>query len=73
MEVPMKYSIEGFENAGSDWSYFYGNWLFESDHTMSLSGAGDIKVEKSLPSTDNNQTTETIAIGTTDGTSHTEG
>lgn len=67
------FPIEGFENAGSNWAFYYGNWLHESDHTMSLSGAGDIKVEKSLPSTDNNQTTETIAIGTTDGTSHTSG
>jgi len=67
------FPIEGFENAGSNWAFYYGNWLHESDHTMSLSGAGDIKVEKSLPSTDNNQSTETIAIGTTDGTSHTSG
>lgn len=73
VDMPKKYSIEGVEKAGSNWAFSYGNWLHESDHTMSLSGAGDIKVEKSLPSTDNNQTTETIAIGTMDGTSHTEG
>ena len=67
------FPIEGFENAGSNWAFYYGSWLHESDHTMSLSGAGDIKVEKSLPSTDNNQTTETIAIGSTDASSHTSG
>ena len=67
------FPIEGFENAGSNWAFYYGNWLHESDHTMSLSGAGDIKVEKSLPSTDNNQTTETIAIGSTDVSTHTSG
>ena len=67
------FSIEGSEEYGSDWAFYYGSWLEESSHAMNLSGAGDIKVEKSLPSTDNNQTTETIAIGTTDGTSHTSG
>jgi len=67
------FPIEGHESNGSDYAFYYGSWLRESDHTMSLSGAGDIKVEKSLPSTDNNQTTETIAIGTMDGTSHTSG
>ena len=72
-DVPKKYSIEGYERDGSIYAFYYGSWLNESSHTMSLSGAGDIKVEKSLPSTDNNQTTETIAIGTMDGTSHTEG
>jgi hypothetical protein len=40
---------------------------------MELEGNGEIQLEKSLPSTDNSQTTEIIAIGTTDGTSHTEG
>ena len=53
--------------------YFYGNWLSESTHAMELEGNGEIQLEKSLPSTDNSQTTEIIAIGTTDGTSHTEG
>ena len=67
------FSVEGHESNGSDYAFYYGSWLRESDHTMSLSGAGDIKVEKSLPSTDNNQTTETIAVGTMDGTSHTKG
>lgn len=67
------FSIEGFEDLGSDWAFYYGSWLEESRHTMSLSGAGEIKVEKSLPSTDNNQSTETIAIGSTDVSTHTSG
>ena len=67
------FSIEGCEDHGSDWAFYYGSWLSSSRHTMKLTGAGNIQVEKSLPSTDNNQSTETIAIGTTDGTSHTEG
>ena len=67
------FSVEGYEGYGSDYAFYYGSWLEESRHTMKLTGAGDIKVEKSLPSTDNNQSTETIAIGTTDGTSHTSG
>lgn len=73
MYVPKTFSVEGHEKDGSNWVFYYGSWLDKSEHTMSLSGAGDIKVEKSLPSTDNNQSTETIAIGTTDGTSHTSG
>jgi hypothetical protein len=73
VDVPKKFSIEGYEDYGSNWSYYYGSWLSSSSHAMSLAGAGEINVEKSLPSTDNNQTTETIAIGTIDGTSHTEG
>ena len=70
---PKTFSVEGYEGYGSDYAFYYGSWLDESRHTMKLTGAGEIKVEKSLPSTDNNQSTETIAIGTTDGTSHTSG
>ena len=70
---PKTFSIEGWESYGSDYVYYYGSWLSQSDHIMELTGEGEINVEKSLPSTDNNQSTETIAIGTTDGTSHTEG
>ena len=70
---PKTFSIEGYEDQGSNWAFYYGSWLSSSRHTMKLTGAGDIQVEKSLPSTDNNQTTETIAIGTMDGTSHTKG
>lgn len=67
------FSIEGYEETGSEWGYYYGSWLDESDHTMDLKGAGTIKLEKSLPTTDNNQTTETIAIGSTDTSTHTSG
>ena len=71
--LPKVFSIQDHEEDGSFWSFYYGSWLDESSHTMSLSGAGDIKVEKSLPSTDNNQSTETIAIGSTDVSTHTSG
>lgn len=67
------FPIEGHESSGSNWAFYYGSWLSSSTHTMKLTGAGDIQVEKSLPSTDNNQSTETIAIGSIDGTSHTSG
>ncbi len=50
---PKTFSIEGFEDLGSVYAFYYGSWLSESRHTMKLTGAGDIKVEKSLPSTDN--------------------
>ena len=73
VDMPKTFSIEGWESYGSDYAYYYGSWLSQSDHIMELTGEGEINVEKSLPSTDNNQSTETIAIGTTDGTSHTEG
>ena len=67
------FPIEGNESNGSDWAFYYGSWLSSSTHTMKLTGAGEIQVEKSQPSTDNNQSTETIAIGSTDNTSHTSG
>ena len=67
------FSIEGWENKGNNYSFYYGSWLDESSHTMNLTGAGEIKVEKSLPGTDNNSVTESIAIGRTDVTSHTSG
>lgn len=70
---PKTFSVEGYEGYGSDYAFYYGSWLDESRHTMKLTGAGEIKVEKSLPSTDNNQSTETIAIGSTDGSSQTSG
>ena len=56
------------------WSkYPNTNTIKQFYHAMELEGNGEIQLEKSLPSTDNSQTTEIIAIGTTDGTSHTEG
>lgn len=70
---PKTFSVEGHESNGSDWAFYYGSWLSYSRHTMKLTGAGEIQVEKSQPSTDNNQSTETIAIGSTDNTSHTSG
>ena len=70
---PKTFSVEGYEGYGSDYAFYYGSWLDESRHTMKLTGASEIKVEKSLPSTDNNQSTETIAIGSTDGSSQTSG
>ena len=73
VDAPKKFSVEGYEDQGSIYAFYYGSWLYQSSHAMSLAGAGEINVEKSLPSTDNNQTTETIAIGTMDGTSHTSG
>ena len=73
VDAPKKYSVEGHESNGSNWAFYYGSWLSSSTHTMKLTGAGNIQVEKSLPSTDNNQSTETIAIGSTDATSQTSG
>ena len=73
VDVPKAFSVEGYEDQGSIYAFYYGSWLSSSSHAMSLAGAGEINVEKSLPSTDNNQTTETIAVGTMDGTSHTSG
>ena len=70
---PALFTVEGYEIYGDVWEYFYGCWLDESVHTMNMTGAGEIKVEKSLPTTDNNSSTEIIAIGKTDVTSHTSG
>ena len=70
---PALFTVEGYEIYGDVWEYFYGCWLDESIHTMNMTGAGEIKVEKSLPTTDNNSSTEIIAIGKTDVTSHTSG
>ena len=72
-KIPKTFSLAGREGEGSDWAYYYGSWLSESTHAMELEGNGEIRLEKSLPTTDNSQTTEIIAIGTTDGTSSTSG
>ena len=69
--VVKQFYLEG--NNDRAYVYFYGNWLSESTHAMELEGNGEIQLEKSLPSTDNSQTTEIIAIGSNDGTSDTSG
>lgn len=70
--IPNYFRIEGFENYGS-YSHYYGSWLSKTVHRMDLSGSGNIKLEQSMPGTDNNNNSQTIAIGTTDGTSKTSG
>ena len=72
-KIPKTFSLAGLEGEGSDWAYYYGSWLSKSTHAMELEGNGEIQLEKSLPTTDNSQTTEIIAIGSTDGTSSTSG
>jgi len=71
-KVAKQFYIEGNKSLGL-YFYYYGSWLNESTHAIALDGDGEINVEQSLPGTDNNQSTETIAIGQTDGTSHTSG
>ena len=66
------FKVQGHEKEGF-YSHYYGSWLSKAIHRLDLTGAGEIKVEQSLPATDNNNVSQTIAIGQTDGTSKTTG
>lgn len=48
---------------GTKYEYYYGSWLSKYLSRLNLTGAGNIRVEKAIPHTDNNNVSESIAIG----------
>lgn len=58
---------------GQTFNHYYGSWLSEIKHSLDLQGKGTITVEASVPSTDNSSENKSVTVGTTDGTSSTEG
>ena len=52
-----------YEQNEWDYSEFYGAWFGGSDYTMDLMGKGSIHLEDAQPSTDNNTTSTSIAVG----------
>ena len=58
---------------GQQYNYYYGSWLNRIKHSLDLTGAGTVTVEASVPSTDNSSESKTIAVGTSDSQSSTEG
>ena len=66
-------SSKPFVYDGQQYNYYYGSWLNRIKHSLDLTGAGTVTVEASVPSTDNSSESKTIAVGTSDSQSSTEG
>ena len=66
-------SSKPFVYDGKPYNHYYGSWLNRIKHSLDLTGAGTVTVEASVPSTDNSSESKTIAVGTSDSQSSTEG
>ncbi len=58
------------EYIDADWNYedhhytlYYGAWFQEGEFKLGLSGNGSIKLEDAIPTTDNNNTSTSVAVG----------
>ena len=47
------------------WRHYYGSYYRYGDFYLDLQGKGDIKLEDAIPTTDNNNTSKSIAVGET--------
>lgn len=61
--VPKDWWIGGYDYDGTHFVDFYGAWLHSFEAKLNLNGAGNIKVEEAIPTTDNNNVSTSIAIG----------
>lgn len=55
--------VNSFTYQGKTYTHYYGSWLNKYLSKLNLTGEGTIKVEKAIPLTDNNNVSESIAIG----------
>lgn len=63
-----KYIDADWNNDGYHYKLYYGAWFTAGEFKLGLSGNGDIKLEDAIPTTDNNNTSTSVAVGET----HTE-
>ena len=54
----------GYVDENFDATHFYGAWFGSGDYSMNLSGNGTVQLEDAKPSTDNNEGSKTVSVGT---------
>ena len=58
---------------GRHYTGYYGAYWYQGNYTLNLVGSGTIKLEDALPTTDNNTTSTSIAVGETHSETSTVG
>ena len=62
-----------YDSNGRHYSGYYGAYWQQGNYTLNLVGSGTIKLEDALPTTDNNTTSTSIAVGETHSETNTVG
>ena len=62
-----------FDYNDEHWTKYYGAWWQVGNYALNLVGSGNIKLEDALPTTDNNSTSKSIAVGETHSETNTIG
>lgn len=58
---------------GKHYNAYYGSWWQHGEYSLNLVGSGTIRLEDALPTTDNNNTSTSIAVGETHSETNTIG
>ena len=62
-----------YDYKGDHYTGYYGAWWQHGEYSLNLVGSGTIKLEDALPTTDNNTTSTSIAVGETHSETNTVG
>ena len=67
------YKKNEYDQIGFIANHYYGAWFDGGEYSMNLTGNGSIQVEDARPSTDNNEGSKTISVGSFEATTTTIG
>ena len=62
-----------YDYNGKHYKAYYGSWWQDGEYSLNLVGSGTIRLEDALPTTDNNNTSTSIAVGETHSETNTVG
>ncbi len=62
-----------YSRNGKHYKAYYGSWWQQGEYSLNLVGSGTIRLEDALPTTDNNNTSTSIAVGETHSETNTIG
>ena len=62
-----------YSRNGKHYKAYYGSWWQDGEYSLNLVGSGTIRLEDALPTTDNNNTSTSIAVGETHSETNTIG
>ena len=62
-----------YSRNGKHYKAYYGSWWQYGEYSLNLVGSGTIRLEDALPTTDNNNTSTSIAVGETHSETNTIG
>ena len=68
-----EYIDADWKNNGYHYKLYYGAWFSSGEFKLGLSGNGNIKLEDAIPTTDNNNTSTSVAVGETHSETNTVG